>query len=745
MGANGGGDNLQKLRYATSDAKSFANLLMELGGVNDSDLVLLLEPGVSAFRGAADRVSSLASMANAAGQRCEIIFYYSGHSDDEGLLLGKEKLGYSDLRASIERVPAAVRVAILDSCSSGSLTRAKGGAVRPAFLFDASTDMEGHAYITSSSEAEAAQESDKLGGSFFTHYLVSALRGAADVNGEGRVTLNEAYAYAFRETLASTENTQYGPQHPAYEINLTGSGDLVFTDLRSSRSGLSLDEALAGSIYVRDSKGKLAVELDKASGDRIDIGLPAGKYTITLLQGAARSQAEISVPENGRARLVAGNFKYVASEATTARGIEVVAVEPSAEADASAAADAPDAIHASAETTAMEGLREASEGLSRTLSGVAKAAAGATKAAADATKAALDASKEAMAASKEAAAAKRRARAESLVQEPSAEPDFFDSPDTVDSLPDSGPSSPAEAGQAAPLSQERASRSGFEVLLWPEGSRALFDSETDKSVSFNLLWGTARDLRGFQYSTILNSNSGDTRGFQFSCIANAVKGRSGGFQFASLANVALGGLGGVQLAAVNYAGGTGQGVQLGAVNVAQGIGGAQVGIVNYADHAKGTQIGIVNVAKKIEGFPIGLVNIEEGGVFAPEVWYESGPRARAGLAFGTRLSYNMLSCGFDFDDVPTRPFVGWGLGGRIPIGPFFCDVDLSWHEVFGLGEALASARLSGRALCGFPAKKSGVIVGIALEGYMPELSFEDDGSAVAAFRVDPRFMIGLKL
>jgi len=134
----------------------------------------------------------------------------------------------------------------------------KGRSPRPAFLFDASSDMEGHAYITSSSAAEAAQESDRIGGSFFTHYLVSALRGAADAHGEGRVTLNEAYAYAFRETLASTENTQYGPQHPAYEISLTGSGDLVVTDLRSSRAGLALSEELAGEVYVRDAKGNLA-------------------------------------------------------------------------------------------------------------------------------------------------------------------------------------------------------------------------------------------------------------------------------------------------------------------------------------------------------------------------------------------------------------------------------------------------------------------------------------------------------
>ena len=44
---------------------------------------------------------------------------------------------------------------------------------------------------------EAAQESDRICASYFTHYLVSGFRGAADLSGDGKVTLNEAYQFAF--------------------------------------------------------------------------------------------------------------------------------------------------------------------------------------------------------------------------------------------------------------------------------------------------------------------------------------------------------------------------------------------------------------------------------------------------------------------------------------------------------------------------------------------------------------------
>jgi hypothetical protein len=49
--------------------------------------------------------------------------------------------------------------------------------------------MRGHAFLTSSAASEVAQESDRIRASYFTYYLVSGLRGAADVTGEGKVTL----------------------------------------------------------------------------------------------------------------------------------------------------------------------------------------------------------------------------------------------------------------------------------------------------------------------------------------------------------------------------------------------------------------------------------------------------------------------------------------------------------------------------------------------------------------------------
>jgi uncharacterized caspase-like protein len=228
VGANTGGSDRVSLKYAVSDAERFADIMVRMGGVDPADSIVLREPDGGAMEAVLSDLTERITETSSTG-RIEVLVYYSGHADETGLRIGSEHLSYSDLRKRIEGIPAAVRITVLDACASGVITRLKGGQRRQPFLVDVSSDMEGWAFLTSSSGNEAAQESDVIGASFFTHYLVSGLRGAADVSGDGRVSLTEAYQFAFNETLARTTETMGGAQHPAYHINLTGTGDVVMT------------------------------------------------------------------------------------------------------------------------------------------------------------------------------------------------------------------------------------------------------------------------------------------------------------------------------------------------------------------------------------------------------------------------------------------------------------------------------------------------------------------------------------
>ena len=143
--------------------------------------------------------------------------------------------------------------------------------------------MRGHAFLTSSAETESAQESDRIRASYFTHYLISGFRGAADLSGDGRVTLNEAYQFAFSETLGRTVDTSGGAQHPSYDINLSGTGDVVMTDVRQTTATLVLGEDLDGRFFVRNDAQELVVELYKPFGRKIELGLEPG-----VVRGAPR-------------------------------------------------------------------------------------------------------------------------------------------------------------------------------------------------------------------------------------------------------------------------------------------------------------------------------------------------------------------------------------------------------------------------------------------------------------------------
>ncbi len=320
VGANDGGVDRVKLRYAGTDATAVAKVLEELGGVAKADVVLLLDPDRAALEEGFDAISTRIEAANSDSLRTELLVYYSGHSDEDGLLLFGKRYSYKSLRERIHAMPSDVNIAILDSCASGAFTRRKGGKRVAAFLVDESTKVKGYAFLTSSSADEAAQESDRIGASFFTHYLVSGMRGGADANRDGLVTLNEAYQFAFGETVTRTETTSAGTQHPSYDIHLVGTGDVVMTDLRATSAALVVAKDVEGRLFIKDSDGRLVIELQKPSGRPVVLGLGPETYDVTLQRGDEFLRASVRLTRGKRTQLAIADFHTVDGEATVARG-----------------------------------------------------------------------------------------------------------------------------------------------------------------------------------------------------------------------------------------------------------------------------------------------------------------------------------------------------------------------------------------------------------------------------------------
>ena len=352
IGSNNGGDQREKLRYAGHDAASIADVLQQLGGVAKTDLATLNEPDTKALDEAFDTLTARVRSERKTGQRVELVVYYSGHADETGILIGGAHYEYGRLRTRIRAVPADVHIAIVDSCASGSFTRIKGGSKAPPFLRDSSNQVEGFAFLSSSSADEDAQESDRIGASFFTYFLVGGLRGPADRNRDGKITLTEAYQFSYEQTLGRTQNTTHGPQHPAYDMHLSGTGDVVITDLRATESALVLPLDLKGHITIMDKSGRVAVELDKDKGYPLSIALPNETYSVNVDNKDGDFTATVTLDHVGDVEFSQDTLQRVKRrEKTVARG----AAAPDLEADDDDEPDDP--WHRDIDGSFMGGLR----------------------------------------------------------------------------------------------------------------------------------------------------------------------------------------------------------------------------------------------------------------------------------------------------------------------------------------------------------------------------------------------------
>jgi hypothetical protein len=312
VGANAGDPSEVTLRYAGQDARRVARVLRDVGGFAPEDVLVLT--GVDAEELRRALISVNARIRSSAGGSL-LFVYYSGHADAEALHLGGTRLPLSELRDLVTGSPARAGVLVIDACRSGALTRVKGGHQGPSFDIRAEHRLQearGTAFLTSSAAGEDAQESDRLGGSFFTHYFVSALLGAADANGDGAVTLGEAFAYASERTVAATATTVSGPQHPTYGFHLSGRDDLVLSRPATGRRRGLVELAEPGTyLFQRGGlDGRVVAEVASPSPGR-RVALVPDRYAVTFRGKDHLRQGKIAVGAGGTTVLRASALRRV--------------------------------------------------------------------------------------------------------------------------------------------------------------------------------------------------------------------------------------------------------------------------------------------------------------------------------------------------------------------------------------------------------------------------------------------------
>jgi hypothetical protein len=220
-----------QLKYAVNDARAFYEYLVRRIGTPRENVTLLLnhEAGLGSLR------STLGTqLKNKAGKEDMVILYFAGHGATESDVMSPDGDGLEkyllpfdadpkDLYASalpmreishiLQRIRSERLVFIIDSCYSGAsggrTVRADGvrANISDRFL-DRIAGGRGTIILTASGPNEVSLEKEELGHGVFTYFLLEGLEGKADMDGDGQITVDEAYDYVSRNVPKATGQEQ---------------------------------------------------------------------------------------------------------------------------------------------------------------------------------------------------------------------------------------------------------------------------------------------------------------------------------------------------------------------------------------------------------------------------------------------------------------------------------------------------------------------------------------------------------
>jgi len=241
--------DIPALKYAKEDALEIYNILTDpkYGGFPRENVKLLLDEQATLTEIKSAMGTFLARNADEDDMVC---IYFAGHGSPELDPTGKadDKLekfivpydakkddlfGYGLSMDTIreildKRIESKRAVFFIDSCYSGEAggrtfsrpdVAARNITISEKFLEQISG--EGRIIITASKPDELSLETDELKHGIFTYYLAEGLKGKADLNEDGVVTVDELYSYVYEQVTKKARQLG-GGQHPLKKGTIAG-------------------------------------------------------------------------------------------------------------------------------------------------------------------------------------------------------------------------------------------------------------------------------------------------------------------------------------------------------------------------------------------------------------------------------------------------------------------------------------------------------------------------------------------
>ena len=245
--------DIPSLRYSVADAEALYQVLVGPGGFRKEHVLLLTDKSEKPPTLRNIKWALGTFLARSAKKDDTVLIFFAGHGAPEVDQRGVERDGlakylipadadpddlYStalpmdEMQTIFSRVEAERMVVFLDACYSGaaggrtfSSKRTRATNLDDQFL-ERLTRSKGRAIITASRTSEVSVELVELGHGIFTYYLVEGLKGAADLNKDGIVTVQELYEY-LEQQVATKSRSVGANQHPVMKGEMEGALPLV--------------------------------------------------------------------------------------------------------------------------------------------------------------------------------------------------------------------------------------------------------------------------------------------------------------------------------------------------------------------------------------------------------------------------------------------------------------------------------------------------------------------------------------
>ena len=150
---------------------------------------------------------------------------------------------------------------------------------------------------------------------------MTALRGAADRDQDLRISLSEAYGYAYDQTVRRSAAGTGNVMHPSVDLDIEGAGKLMITDVLRTTASIELPrEGNARYLIYRRPGGTLINETWSDSSRRISIPVADGEYLVQRRKRGESGALVTSVKPGNSIQLKSGSFRSVPEDVLSMKG-----------------------------------------------------------------------------------------------------------------------------------------------------------------------------------------------------------------------------------------------------------------------------------------------------------------------------------------------------------------------------------------------------------------------------------------